>query len=168
MLEGATWADAILLAGDFGRNSETAIVLDNLAAKYNSPLTISQDGNDYFLNPKSPILTREDSLLIVNMGKLQKLAKHNRPARTIRHAMTLLELVNVLSEWTKHDSVSVITKHADNLIVACGGRVSTTTEKADSNWQTELAAYVAVWWLQQPTKKFEALTTAVVDYSKLS
>jgi NAD(P)H-hydrate repair Nnr-like enzyme with NAD(P)H-hydrate dehydratase domain len=34
MLDGATWADAVLLAGDFGRSSETAILLERFLSKY--------------------------------------------------------------------------------------------------------------------------------------
>jgi hypothetical protein len=34
LLELAQWADGVLLAGDFGRNSETAILLESFAAKY--------------------------------------------------------------------------------------------------------------------------------------
>src|SRR3990167_5419572 len=34
ILDSAQWADGVLLAGDFGRNSETAILLEKLLNKY--------------------------------------------------------------------------------------------------------------------------------------
>src|SRR4051812_45465462 len=34
LLAMSNWADGVLLAGDFGRNSETAIMLEQLVAKY--------------------------------------------------------------------------------------------------------------------------------------
>ncbi|HXY18323.1 MAG TPA: hypothetical protein VEH48_02805, partial [Candidatus Nitrosopolaris sp.] len=34
LLENAGWADGVLLAGDFGRNSETAILLESFLDKY--------------------------------------------------------------------------------------------------------------------------------------
>ncbi len=160
VLENAKWADAVLLAGDFGRNSETAVLLSSFLDKFNGQVTAAQDGLDYFLGPNSPLLNRPNTLSVINMGKLQKLGKNNRPERPVRHAMSLLELVDLLSSW----KTNAITKHADNFVAASGGQVSTTPSKKEQNWQIELAAYAAVWWLQNPTKPFEALTTAVYNY----
>jgi hypothetical protein len=50
LLDSADWADGVLLAGDFGRNSETAILLESFAQKYKGQLTVAQDGIDYFLH----------------------------------------------------------------------------------------------------------------------
>lgn len=165
LLEAASWADGVLLAGDLGRNSETQILLDSFSEKYQGQLTVAGDALDYFLNAKSPVLSRENTLLVINLGKLQKLAKHNRPGTPILHNMNLHELVTVLADWTNSSAVPFITKHADNLVVAANGQASTTPETKDSNWQTDLAAYASVWQLQQPKLIFEALTSSVYCYS---
>ena len=162
--ENAGWADGVLLAGDFGRNSETAILLESFVDKYRGQLTAAHDSIDYFLAVKSPILNRENSLLAINLGKLQKLAKNNRSSTPVLHNMSLHELVTVLADWTNAVPTTFITKHADNLVVAHKGRVSTTPYKEDIKWQVELAAYASVWWLQQSDKLFEALTSAVYSY----
>ncbi|MBI4033733.1 hypothetical protein HY379_01915 [Candidatus Saccharibacteria bacterium] len=162
ILENAGWANGALLAGDFGRNSETAILLSSFMNKFDGQVTVSQDGLDYFLGASSPLLNRPNTLSVINMGKLQKLAKNNRPDPPIRHSMSLLELVDLLGGW----KTNVITKHADNFVAASGGQVSTTPSKKDQNWQTELAAYTAVWWLQNPTKAFAALSTATWSYNE--
>jgi NAD(P)H-hydrate repair Nnr-like enzyme with NAD(P)H-hydrate dehydratase domain len=166
LLESAQWSDGVLLAGDFGRNSETAILLENFAEKYKGQLTIAQDGVDYFLHSSSPALNRENTTFVINLGKLQKLAKNNRPTTPVLHSMTLSALVSVLQDWTNSAQANFITKHADTLLAANCGRASTTPYKEDIKWQVELAVFAAVWWLQQPQKPFEALTTAVYDYSK--
>lgn len=165
MLENAQWADGLLLAGDFGRNSETAIVLESLAAKYTGQVTVSGDAVDYFLGPKSPLLTRDKTLLVINLGKLQKLAKNNRAATPIFHKMNLQELTSVLADWTSGIKAGFITKHADRLILAIDGQVSSTPHDQPVDWQLETGAYGAVWWLQQPEKLFEAVTTAIFSYS---
>lgn len=162
LLENAKWADGVLLIGDFGRNSETSVLLSSFMEMFEGQVTLAQDGLDYFLGSNSPLLDRPDSLSIINMGKLQKLGKNNRPNPPVRHDMNLHDLVKLLSKW----KVNVITQHADSLVVAAGGQVSTTPSKKEQNWQTELAAYAAVWWLQNPRKPFEALTTAVYNYSE--
>ena len=165
LLENADWAGGVLLAGDFGRNSETAILLESFLDKYQGQVTVAEDSLDYFLGPKSRLLSRPDTLSVINLGKLQKLAKANRPGTAVLHNMNLHELVTVLADWT-NGPPAFITKHADNIIVAAGGRVSTTPEKTESNWQIDLAAYAAVWHLQQPGKLFEALTTAAMCYAQ--
>jgi len=48
LLDTADWTDGVLLAGDFGRNSETAILLEAFVKKYRGPLSITHDGIDYF------------------------------------------------------------------------------------------------------------------------
>jgi hypothetical protein len=163
LLENAGWADGVLLAGDFGRNSETAILLDSFASKYKGQLTVAQDGLDYFLNQKSLFFSRENTLVVINFGKLQKLAQNNRPQPPIKFSMNLHQLVEVLNKWTTETSISLITNHADQFVVAAEGKVSTTPMPVESNWQIELTASAAVWLMQQP-KPFEVLTTSVFDY----
>lgn len=161
-LELANWADGVLLAGDFGRNSETAILLERFAQKYSGQLTVAQDGLDYFLAKNSPIFSRKNTVAVINFGKLQKLAGNNRPQPPIKYSMNLHQLVEVLAAW----NANLITNHAEQFVVASAGQVSTTPMPAESNWQIDLAAYAAVWWLQNPTKNFEAMTTSVFDYLK--
>lgn len=165
LLELAEWADGVLLAGDFGRNSETAIVLEKFIDKYKGKLAASGDSLDYFLNAKSQLIGRQQTTLIINLGKLQKLAKNNRPGTPILHNMNLHELVTVLSDWSNMVPASFVTKHADSIIVARGGKASTTPYTQELDWQVKLGAYSSVWQIQQPLKPFEALTTAVYSFS---
>ena len=163
-MENSEWADGVLLAGNFGRNSETAIVLDAFVNKYSGLLIIAEDALDYFINPGSSILRRKNTTLVINMGKLQKLAKNNYPEMVVRHQDSLAELVRKLSDWSQTSSAAFVTRHENHLIVAVDGQVSTTPWDEDVKWQTELPAYASVWWLQQPGKVFEALTCSAYDY----
>jgi hypothetical protein len=165
LLESAGWADGVLLAGDFGRNSETAVLLSSFIGKLKEQVSVAQDGLDYFLAANSHLLSREKTLSVINLGKLQKLAKANRPGTPVLHSMNLHELTTVLADWTNGTPAAFITKHADSYVVAAGGKASTTSVKTEQNWQAELAAYAAVWQLQNPEKTFEALTTAIYEYS---
>lgn len=164
MLESARWADGALLAGDFGRNSETAIALESLSGEYTGQLTLAGDAVDYFIAATGLLLSRDNTLLIINLGQLQKLAKHNRPSTPVFHNMNLQELIFVLADWTSGTKAGFVTKHADRLILAMGGQVSTTPHDKPAEWQVEIGAYAAVWWLQQPSRAFEAITTAIYSY----
>jgi NAD(P)H-hydrate repair Nnr-like enzyme with NAD(P)H-hydrate dehydratase domain len=168
ILENAHWADGVLLAGDFGRNSETAILLESLLDKYTGPLVAAGDAVDYFLGGKSRLLERPNTVSLINLGKLQKLVKNNTPQDVIKHDMNLIDLVNILQKWTDGQNLGVVTRHQASLVAAYGGKVSTTTSEDELAWQIELAAYVATWLIQQPAKPFEAITTAIADWLKLA
>src|ERR1700759_1177296 len=47
-LELSDWAEGVLLAGKFGQNSETAVLLENYVAKFAGQLTLAGDSLEYF------------------------------------------------------------------------------------------------------------------------
>ena len=152
LLEAAEWADGVLLAGDFGRNSETAILLNSFITKYEGQLHLAGDSVNYLINNGDDLFRRYNFVITSDIGKLQKLAKNNRPATPILHNVMLADLVETLHDWTTGNPGQIITKHADNFIVASGGQVSTTPAPQGSNWQVELAAHASVWGVPQPQK----------------
>lgn len=167
VLDCAQWAGGVLLAGDFGRNSETAILLESLSSKYKGQLTVANDSTDYFLQSKSPLLERENTVLVINLGKLQKLAKNNRPSTPILHNMSLMELVSTLTDWTSGSPIALITKHEGNLIAAYGGKAVTSVQAEETSWQLDLASYACVWSLQQPDKTLESIASSIYQYQNI-
>jgi len=163
-LQMSQWADGVLLAGDLGRNSETAILLEKLAEKYIGQLTITKDAADYFTSTPQKVSHRPDTLFVVSLAQLQKLGSSSGFARPFTFSMDFLHLIETLHEFTTVYAPNVIVKHLDTLFVAVDGEVSTTKLPEDKEtWRVETAAHAAVWWLQNPLKPFEALTTAVHD-----
>ena len=81
--------------------------------------------------------------------------------------MDLLRLVDTLHEFTENFAVNIVTKHLDSVFVAVNGQVSSTKLTEDPPvWRVNTAAHAAVWWLQSPTKAFDALTTATLSRDK--
>lgn len=158
----AGWADGVLLAGDFGRNSETAVMLEQLAAKHSGQMTLAKDAIDYFVKTPGSVLHRPDTLLVLSFAQLQKLATNARFKKAFTFEMDMLRLVDALHEFTEVNSVAIIVKHLDTVFVANNGAVSTTKFTADI-WRARAAAAASVWWLQNPSKPFEAITTALVS-----
>lgn len=161
LLELSDWADGVLLAGDFGRNSETAIMLERFLDEYEGQVTLQQDALDYFWGKDSPLLGRTKTTSIINLGKLQKLAKVNRPATPVLNSMSLKDLVDLLHDWSADKDGIIVTRHAENYMAAISGQVSTTPADEDKNWQVTLGAHVSVWQAQQPARPFEALSSAI-------
>lgn len=166
LLTLSQWADAVLLAGDFGRNSETAIVLEQFASKYEGPLTVTRDAADYFIKMPQKLLDRSETLLVLSFAQLQKFAAGAGATAAFTFDMDLIRLVEMLHDFSRRHQAAIITKHLDTLFVSLGGRVSTTKlEQYREIWRVQTAATAAVWWLQNPSKTFEALTTSLHNQS---
>ena len=162
LLELAAWADSVLLAGDFGRNSETAIVLEKFVDKYNGRLTLTKDAVDYFIKTPSALLDRVDCLLVPSFAQLQKLAIKASLTTVLTFSMDFLRLVDALHELTDKYQAGIIIKHLQTIFVALNGEVSTTKLDEDlETWRVATATRAAVWWLQNPGKPFEAMTASL-------
>ena len=167
-LARGSWADAVLLAGDLGRNSETAILLEKFVEKYAGPITLTKDAVDYFTVSPSALLSRSSITLAVSFAQLQRLALRAKFTHTFTFSMDLLHLVDALHDFTRQYPVNVIVKHLDTIAVASNGEVGTTLVADLRTWRVKTAAYSAVWWLQNPAKPFEALATAVYSSRQLA
>jgi NAD(P)H-hydrate repair Nnr-like enzyme with NAD(P)H-hydrate dehydratase domain len=155
------WADGALFPGDITRNSETTVLLENFLEKFDGQATLTKDAADLMCQQPISILHRHNTLLVLAMGQLRQLGSEAHFARAFTSEMGLVQLIESLHEFTKRFSLHIVTKHQGNLVVASDGQVSTTVVKSDRPvWRIETAATAAVWWLQNPSKPFEALTTA--------
>ena len=163
LLAMAEWADAVLLAGDLGRNSETAILLEQFVSKYSGQLVLTKDAADYFTKAPVILLNRENTTLVISFAQLQKIAVSARFPTAFSFEMDFLHLVDALHEFTHKHQANIIVKHLQTIFVAAAGQVSTTKLSEDPEpWRVTTAAHVATWWLQNPAKPFAALTTSLV------
>lgn len=160
-LTASMWADGVLVAGDLGRNSETAIVMEKYLTKYSGAVTLTKDAVDYMIPLAMAFQKRPNTSLVLSIAQLQKIAMALHFKTAITFGMTLVQLIEALHEFTQEYSYEIITVHHDTCIVAVHGHISTTplVDPGDS-WRVATAAHSAVWRLQNPSKPFEALTTA--------
>lgn len=163
LLSLGAWADGTLVAGDLGRNSETAIVLEKFANDYQGQLTLSKDAVDYF-NHAPGILDRPDTTLVLSFAQLQKLAISAHFGQALRFDMDFLRLIDILHDFTEqHPAAAIITKHLETIYVTLGGQVSTTKLTQDKEtWRVTTAARAAVWGLQNPGRAFPALSSSLL------
>ncbi len=163
LLPMAHWADGVLIADSLGRNSETAILLEKFAAKYTGQLTIAGEAADYFIQAPATVLARPDTLLVISLAQLQKLAMTAASTTPFTSYMDLLRFVDALHGFTVGQPYAVITEHLGNIFIAINGTISSTRPyETNSPWQIRAAARAATWWLQNPGKTFEAITTSLV------
>ena len=163
-LDHASWADGILIAGDLGKNSETAIVLEKFLSKYTGQATLTKDAVDYFYAHSSAVLNREATTVVLSIAQLQRLAREAHYPHAVTFSMDLLHLVDWLHEFTSHFVINIMVKHLNTIFVATKGQVSTTKtdQSLDDSWRVDTAAASSVWWLQNPSKTFQALTSSAL------
>jgi ADP-dependent NAD(P)H-hydrate dehydratase / NAD(P)H-hydrate epimerase len=163
-LELAAWSDGVLLAGDIGRNSETAILLEKFLQKYGGQVTITKDAVEYVTTAPKLIAERQNTCVVLSISQLQRLFTALKSPRHIALGMGLPSLVDALHDFTQTHPFYIVTKHLENIVVAFGGQISTTKLTDDKDiWRVSTAAHSAVWWLQNPTKPFEAISTSIVS-----
>jgi ADP-dependent NAD(P)H-hydrate dehydratase / NAD(P)H-hydrate epimerase len=163
VLEASAWADGVLCAGDLGRNSETAIMLEKFLQKSPAAVTLTKDAVDYCISSPQSVLQRSQTTLVLSLSQLQRLGVAARVTIPISYTMDLLHLVTWLHDFTKQYAPYIIVMHNQVLIVAVAGRVSTTKlTKEIPIWRLKTATHASVWWLQNPQKPFEALSTSIL------
>lgn len=163
LIEMSSWSDATMLAGDLGRNSETAILLEKFLQKYTGQLTLAQDAVDYFTKNAGTVLGRQSTLLVLNMSQLQKLSTGAKFTTAFTSQMDFLHVVDALHDFTKSHEANIILEHNQTVFIAVNGLISTTKQADEASHIIKIAAHSAVWWLQNPDKPFEALSTAIAS-----
>jgi NAD(P)H-hydrate repair Nnr-like enzyme with NAD(P)H-hydrate dehydratase domain len=159
----AVWADGLLFIGDAGRNSETAIVYEQLLRDFaNKPTLITRDAADLLKTIWPTLLQRPNTVLLLTLAQLQKLFQAVYYPKTILFSMQLTNLVEALHKFTITYPCTLVVFHQNQLVVASGGQVSSTPwQEPLLIWRGSVAAKAAVYTLQHKNI-FQAVTTSVV------
>jgi ADP-dependent NAD(P)H-hydrate dehydratase / NAD(P)H-hydrate epimerase len=167
LLDWCRWADGVLFAGDLGRNSETAIMVEKFLQKCEAITVLTKDAVDYAISLPQAALERPNTTLVLSLSQLQRLGIAAKFEKPITFSMGLVQLLEWLHAFTSRFACHIIVKHLDQIFVAVNGEISTTKLVDDKKvWRLKTASHAIVWWVQNNTKTFEALTTAVAEVAK--
>ena len=159
-----SWADAVLLIGDAGRNSETAILYEDFVRNYSGQLTITRDSVDLLHNTPELVVERDRTLLVVSFAQLQKLFSRVYYPKILTFSMQLQQLVETVHKFTITYPVTIMVFHQDHLVIAAGGQVTTTAwHNPMSIWKGTVATHAAAYWLWNPGKSLESTTTSLLS-----
>ncbi len=153
------WSDGVLISGDLGHNSETAILIERYLEKSQSLLTLSGDCINIASETPAPLLTNKKLTLAMDMGQLQRFLSIIRYPMAAKHQMTFFQLAELLHALSQSYPWALITSHESQFFVAHNGKVSVTP--ANNQGLISACASATVWRLQQPSKPFEALTAGI-------
>jgi NAD(P)H-hydrate repair Nnr-like enzyme with NAD(P)H-hydrate dehydratase domain len=158
------WAQGILLIGDAGRNSETAILYENFLKDYAGPLTITRDAVDLIKNSSMAIVERPDTLLVVSFAQLQKLFQSVYYPKVLTFSMQLAQLVEAVHKFTITYPVGIMVLHKEYIVIASKGEVTTTEwQNPMAIWRGSVAAKAASYWLWNPGSLITATTASIAS-----
>lgn len=158
-----TWATGVLMIGDAGRNSETAIVYEDFIRTYTGSLTITRDAIDLVKHSSQAIVDRPDTLLVMSFAQLQKLFQLVYYPKVLTFNMQLTSLIEALHKFTITYPVAITVLFKEQIIVAVGGEVTTTPwDNPMAIWRGGVAAKASVYWLWTPKKTLESVTSSLL------
>ena len=161
VLASLAWADHVLLIGDAGRNSETAMVYESLLAT-SVPLTITRDAIDLLKTAAMKVTDRPNTTLVMSFAQLQKLFQAVYYPKMLSFSMQLSLLAETLHKFTITYPCAVVTYHQNQLVIAADGTV--VTQSFDDPmliWRGTVATRAACYQLWTPSKPLEAIVAAV-------
>lgn len=157
------WATGLLMIGDTGQNSETAILYENFITEYNGPLVITRDAIDLMKSSSQIIVDRPNTLLVLSFAQLQKLFSAVYYPKVLTFSMQLSNLVEAIHKFTITYPVSIMIFHKDTILISHGGEVTSTPYLTPINiWRGKVATNAATYWLWNPSKPLESATTSLI------
>lgn len=157
------WANAILLIGDAGRSSETAILYEQFLRDYQGPLVITRDAIDLIKNSAQALVDRPQTLLVASFAQVQKLFQSVYYPKVLTFSMQLTNFVEAVHKFTITYPVTIAVLHKDTFIIAHDGNVITMPWDSPMNiWRGTTAAKIATYWLWSSGKPLEAAASAII------
>lgn len=159
----AQWSAATLLIQP-GDNSESTLLITRLLSAAPDHRFILGDGMVQTLSADiSTVRSQSRRLWVLSFSGLQKLAQLIENEMGFRSDMGLRPLVLALKSVQADIGQPIVTIYEDTIIVAASGKI-TTTKRPSQPDPAMLAGTMAVWWMQQPDKTLQALTSAAWEF----
>lgn len=158
------WASGVLMIGDCGQNSETAVLYETFMREYKGPITITRDAFDLIRNNAGTILDRPKTHLLLSFAQLQKLFQIVYYPKILSFSMQLSNLVEVLHKFTITYGVTITVFHQETIIVAYGGEITTTSfDEPMKIWRGIVPTNASVYWLWTTGKPLESITASLIS-----
>jgi ADP-dependent NAD(P)H-hydrate dehydratase / NAD(P)H-hydrate epimerase len=158
------WSDHVLLAGDFGKNAETTVILDGFLLRGSRPVTVSQNALSS-IGISLVQLVNMPANIIIDKKTFQKIGISTGSHVAITSTINYAQMGGIIESISAKTKAKYTIIDEDHTWCAFSGEViSTQTKPKDIN---AMSAYSAVWLMQNPSKPLEALTTGVNQASNI-
>ena len=160
LLELAEDADAIAIGAGLSNNSETAVMTEKLLAMVEQPVIAFADTLIALQFNIRLITDRPNTLIILTMQELFKLAGQLSIPISIRPNGGLINKLEIIKS-VKDAMTADLVIYGSDTIVATGDKLSVTpANQVLSRLPAAYYAVLSVFWLQNRANHYEGLTTA--------
>jgi len=157
------WADVVLFLGDNGKNSQTAILYEEFVKKCDSPVVITRDAIDLLQNSFTSLVNNPQITIVASFAQVQNLFRSIYYPKVLTFNMQLAQLVEALHKFTITYPLSIVTFHANQLVIAHGGEVVTQKWSSPMQiWRGQTATKIACYLLWTPQAPLKTITTSVI------
>ena len=109
------------------------------------------------------LLDNPQLALVASFAQLQKIFRSVYYPKILTFSMQLSQLMDNLHKFTVTYPVTIMTFHADQLIIAHDGRVvSQSWDNPMAIWRGSVATKAATYLLWTPSKPLEAIATSLI------
>lgn len=158
-----SWSDVTLFIGDAGKNSQTAIIYETLVAKADKPVILTRDAMDLVQNSFATILDNPNVLFVASFAQLQRLFRAVYYPKMLTFSMQLSILVETLHKFTLTYPVTIMTLHANQLLIAKDGDVVTQPwDEPMRIWRGDTATKAACYLLWNTNVPLKALSYSII------
>lgn len=158
----ADWSDVLLFAGDAGKNSQTAILYEEIIARNDKPIVLTRDAIDLVQNSFAGLLEKPEVVLVGSFAQVQRIFKEVYYPKVLTFSMQLAQFVEVMHKFTLTYPLTIMTLHAEQIVIARGGEVVTQAWSEPMRiWRGHTAARAASFLLWTPQAPLKALSASI-------
>lgn len=164
----AAWADAMVVAGELGRNAETSVMMAEFLKICDKPIYLMRDAVDAAAaDVMNWSLNETPVTLLATVPQLQKLLRTMYYPKMITLSMPTNQLVETLHKFTLSFEMTIMTYHNEQIIMAQNGEVITMSLR-DTNftpinlWDGKAVVDTAILKLWNPAQDtLKCMATAI-------
>src|SRR5665213_813363 len=106
LIKEASWADAVLIAGNLGNNSETAIAFESFVNKFSGAVIVAGDSIELLIPTAETLLVRPSTTAVMGFLQLQRLLTAANYKTAVTSTLDFMQVVNILGDFTKQYSIN--------------------------------------------------------------
>lgn len=158
--------DTSLIGPSLSNHSEVTVLVEALLAKHPGQIVVVEDALIAARHNPALLTTREDCLVILSMEEAFKLAGSLELAISIRPDRGVLNKIEIMQALARAGTCAFVL-YGPELIVTSSEKVSMTPLPLyNAGFLPAIYSVCSTFWTQNPTNRFEGLTTAAYVLSQ--
>lgn len=160
LLDYASEADAVAIGADLSASSETSILIEALLTKTDRPIIAFDDAFTALKHNLRALINRPNCLIVATMPQIFQLCNSLSLAISLKPDQGVVNQLQIMQQLQQASQASYVLAGRD-MIVAAEGQLSLTAGISAMEFFTPATvATSAAFWMHNPGKPFQALTSA--------